>query len=70
LPITLGENFGETVEVLSGLTGDEMLVLNVGNTISDGSHVQISRTASLTAPTSATNSASQTTGANDTATRH
>jgi membrane fusion protein, multidrug efflux system len=40
-PISLGTNYGATIEVLSGLTGNEKLALNVGNTIPDGSHVQV-----------------------------
>ncbi len=41
VPVTLGKNYGATLEITSGLTGNEILALNVGNTIPDGSHVQV-----------------------------
>jgi membrane fusion protein, multidrug efflux system len=39
--VSIGANYGATIEVLSGLTGNEKLALNVGNTITDGAHVQV-----------------------------
>ncbi|HET6400438.1 MAG TPA: efflux RND transporter periplasmic adaptor subunit [Candidatus Kapabacteria bacterium] len=43
VPVTVGQNYGETIEIVSGLTGDEILALNVGNTISDGARVQVAK---------------------------
>ena len=36
LPITLGRDFGSTVEVLSGLTGDEAVVVNPPDSLTAG----------------------------------
>ncbi len=41
IPVVTGKNYGETVEIVSGVTGNETLVLNVGNTIPNGAHVQV-----------------------------
>ena len=43
VPVTVGNNYGETIEIVSGLTGDEILALNVGNSVSDGSRVQVAK---------------------------
>jgi membrane fusion protein (multidrug efflux system) len=39
--VKIGTNYGSTVEVVSGLTGNEKLALNVGNTLPNGAHVQL-----------------------------
>ncbi len=39
--VTIGTNYGSTVEVVSGLTGKEKLALNIGNTLPNGAHVQL-----------------------------
>jgi membrane fusion protein, multidrug efflux system len=39
--VTLGANYGATVEVVTGLTGNEKLALNIGNTLPNGAHVQV-----------------------------
>jgi membrane fusion protein, multidrug efflux system len=39
--VTTGTNYGSTIEVVSGLTGNEKLALNVGNTLPNGAHVQL-----------------------------
>jgi membrane fusion protein, multidrug efflux system len=39
--VKIGTNYGSTIEVISGLTGNEKLALNVGNTLPDGAHVQL-----------------------------
>jgi membrane fusion protein, multidrug efflux system len=39
--LTIGTNYGSTIEVVSGLTGNEKLALNVGNTLPNGAHVQL-----------------------------
>ncbi len=46
-PVTIGTNDGETIEIISGLNGDETLALNVGNTLTDGSHVQIAHSTQM-----------------------
>jgi RND family efflux transporter MFP subunit len=40
-PVRLGRNFGETVEVLEGLSGSENLVLNPSDSLADGDKVQV-----------------------------
>jgi RND family efflux transporter MFP subunit len=40
-PVILGKNYGQTIEITSGLTGNEILAVNVGNTIPNGAHVQV-----------------------------
>jgi membrane fusion protein, multidrug efflux system len=39
--VKIGANYGATIEVRSGLTGNEKLALNIGNTLNDGAHVQV-----------------------------
>lgn len=39
-PVRLGRNFGETVEVLDGLQGNERLVLNPSDSLAEGDQVQ------------------------------
>jgi hypothetical protein len=38
--IHIGENDGDVVRVLDGLTGTETIALNLGESVADGSHVQ------------------------------
>jgi len=45
LPITLGRDFGTEVEVVSGLTGEEAVVLNPPDSLANGETVQVSRSA-------------------------
>jgi len=40
-PVRLGRNFGETVEVLEGLQGNEKLVLNPSDSLAEGDQVQV-----------------------------
>jgi hypothetical protein len=40
-PVKLGRNFGEAVEVLEGLTGNETLVLNPSDSLAEGDKVQV-----------------------------
>ncbi len=51
LPITIGQNYGESIEVVSGLIGNELLALNVGNTVPDGAHVQLAKSPPIAADT-------------------
>jgi len=41
VPVTLGRDFGSSVEVLSGLTGGESVVVNPPDSISDGQTVNV-----------------------------
>ena len=41
LPVRLGRNFGESVEVLQGLKGQERLVLNPSDSLASGDKVQV-----------------------------
>jgi RND family efflux transporter MFP subunit len=40
-PVRIGRNYGETVEILDGLTGSESLVLNPSDSIAEGDKVQV-----------------------------
>ena len=40
-PVRVGRNYGETVEVLEGLQGNESLVLNPADSLADGDKVQV-----------------------------
>ena len=40
-PVRVGRNYGETVEVLEGLQGNEQLVLNPSDSIAEGDKVQV-----------------------------
>jgi RND family efflux transporter MFP subunit len=40
-PVRLGRNYGETIEVTSGLSGNESLVLNPSDSLADGDKVQV-----------------------------
>jgi len=42
-PVRVGRNYGETVEVLDGLKGDESLVLNPSDSIAEGDKVQAAK---------------------------
>ena len=41
VPITLGRDFGNTVEVVSGLTGTELVVVNPPDSLTDGQSVTV-----------------------------
>jgi RND family efflux transporter MFP subunit len=41
VPITLGRDFGSTVEVVSGLTGTELVVVNPPDSLTDGQQVTV-----------------------------
>jgi multidrug efflux pump subunit AcrA (membrane-fusion protein) len=43
IPIVLGRDFGATVEVVSGLTGQEYIVVNPPDSIVDGEEVKIAQ---------------------------
>ncbi len=43
-PIRIGRNYGETIEVLEGVTGTEQLVLNPSDSLADGDQVTIALT--------------------------
>jgi RND family efflux transporter MFP subunit len=43
IPITVGRDYGASVEVLSGLTGDEKIILNPSDSIVSGQPVHISQ---------------------------
>ena len=49
--VTLGRDFGNTVEVLSGLQASDRVVNNPPDSIADGMTVQISQTAETNNPT-------------------
>ncbi|MDB5883758.1 MAG: transporter subunit [Ramlibacter sp.] len=40
-PVRLGRNYGDTIEVTSGLSGNESLVLNPSDALADGDKVQV-----------------------------
>jgi len=40
-PVTLGRDFGNTVEIVSGLTGDEQIVVNPPDSIENGETVRV-----------------------------
>ena len=41
VPITVGRDFGSTVEVVSGLTGTELVVVNPPDSLTDGQAVVV-----------------------------
>jgi hypothetical protein len=41
LPVRLGRNFGDVVEVQQGLQGNETLVLNPSDSLAQGDKVQV-----------------------------
>jgi RND family efflux transporter MFP subunit len=45
VPVTLGHDFGDSVEVLSGLKGDETVILNPPDSIIEGEQVRLSQAA-------------------------
>lgn len=49
IPITIGRDFGKEVEVTQGLRGDEQLVLNPTNDLTDGERVEAIPAATTTA---------------------
>jgi len=48
--VRLGRNYGETIEVTSGLEGNESLVLNPSDSLADGDKVQVVADANPAAP--------------------
>jgi multidrug efflux pump subunit AcrA (membrane-fusion protein) len=44
IPVTLGRDFGSEVEVLTGLTGNEKLIVNPADSIVSGQAVRITQT--------------------------
>jgi hypothetical protein len=52
--VRLGRNYGETIEVSSGLSGNESLVLNPSDALADGDKVQVVAEASPAGPLPAT----------------
>ena len=45
MPITIGHDYGSSVEVLSGLTSEDVVVLDPSDSIMDGSVVKIAEAA-------------------------
>jgi hypothetical protein len=43
IPVTLGRDFGSEVEVLTGLTGNEKLIVNPADSIVSGQAVRIAQ---------------------------
>jgi hypothetical protein len=41
LPVKLGRNLGESVEVVEGLSGNEVLVMNPSDALAEGDKVQV-----------------------------
>ena len=52
-PVSLADNDGQHVKVLSGLAAGEKVALNLGNSVADGSRVQPIEVAQAPAPTPA-----------------
>jgi RND family efflux transporter MFP subunit len=48
-PVTVGRDFGTSLEILSGLTADDVLVLNPADSLADGTLVQVAPPASTPA---------------------
>jgi hypothetical protein len=40
-PITIGHDYGATVEVLSGITGSDQLILDPSDSLANGDAVQV-----------------------------
>lgn len=49
-PLVIGRDFGTTLEVLSGLTRDQWIVLNPPDSLEDGQQVHVKQVANPTAP--------------------
>ena len=43
VPITIGRDFGSTVEVIAGLTGPEQIVVNPPDSLTDGQSVTVTQ---------------------------
>lgn len=52
-PVRLGRNYGESVDVAEGLTGNERLVLNPSDSLAEGQKVRIAAEAPASAPAKA-----------------
>jgi RND family efflux transporter MFP subunit len=57
LPITLGRDFGNEVEVVTGLSGDDKVIINPPDSIVSGEQVQIVQPTTQPSPSPAPNSA-------------
>ena len=44
IPVTPGRDFGTDIEIVAGLKGDESVVLNPSDSLSDGTQVQLAET--------------------------
>jgi hypothetical protein len=44
IPVTPGRDFGTDIEIVAGIKGDESVVLNPSDSLSDGSEVQVIET--------------------------
>jgi multidrug efflux pump subunit AcrA (membrane-fusion protein) len=43
LPITIGQDYGDTVEVLSGLTARDSVIVNPSDSLANGAQVQVEK---------------------------
>jgi multidrug efflux pump subunit AcrA (membrane-fusion protein) len=43
VPVTLGRDFGDAVEVLNGLSGNEQVIVNPSDSLSAGSLVRLAK---------------------------
>ena len=47
IPVTPGRDFGDSLEIVSGLRGDESVIVNPPDSITTGEKVQIAQTAAI-----------------------
>ncbi len=52
-PVTLGRNYGPTVEILDGLTAQDVVVLNPGDSLADGDAVAVAAATPVRTPADA-----------------
>jgi RND family efflux transporter MFP subunit len=50
VPVTPGRDFGTDIEIVAGLKGDEWVVLNPSDSLTDGATVRVAETPASTAP--------------------
>jgi multidrug efflux pump subunit AcrA (membrane-fusion protein) len=43
VPVTLGRDFGTSVQILVGLTGDELVVVNPADSLENGQKVRLAQ---------------------------
>jgi hypothetical protein len=43
VPVTLGRDFGDVIEVLTGLTGNEQVIVNPSDSLNAGSTVRLAK---------------------------